>query len=299
MKRTRVRGNGLLVVSFLLPAIALYSLFFAFPVIRALVVSLFDWNGFSGDMKFVGLANFINITQDSLFWEAIGRTLIISVGGGVLLFGLVLFLGGVLLRPLRFKRVFRAILFFPVVLPGIAVGIIWAFVYNYDWGPVSGVAGALGLEDLQGPWLAPDRIIPALTVAVVWTYAGYYLLLVLAGIDRVPRDLLEAARLDGASEWTTYRRVVLPMVGDVMDIALILWIVGSLRIFDVIAAITLPMPSTSTYTLSIYVWSQTVGGDPPVFRLGYGTALGVILLALAILGAGLSRLRGSRQRIEF
>jgi len=299
MKRSRVRGNGLLVVSFLLPAIALYSLFFAFPVIRALVVSLFDWNGFSGDMKFVGLANFINITQDSLFWEAIGRTLIISVGGGVLLFGLVLFLGGVLLRPLRFKRVFRAILFFPVVLPGIAVGIIWAFVYNYDWGPVSGVAGALGLEDLQGPWLAPDRIIPALTVAVVWTYAGYYLLLVLAGIDRVPRDLLEAARLDGASEWTTYRRVVLPMVGDVMDIALILWIVGSLRIFDVIAAITLPMPSTSTYTLSIYVWSQTVGGDPPVFRLGYGTALGVILLALAILGAGLSRLRGSRQRIEF
>jgi raffinose/stachyose/melibiose transport system permease protein len=299
VKRSRRIENGVLAAAFLLPAIALYSLFFAFPVVRALVVSLFDWNGFSAGMEFVGLANFANIAQDSLFWEAIGRTLIISVGGGVLLFGLVLFLGGVLLRPLRFKRIFRAILFFPVVLPGIAVGIIWAFVYNYDWGPVSGVAGALGLEFLQGPWLSPDRIIPALTVAVVWTYAGYYLLLVLAGIDRVPRDLLEAARIDGAGEWTTYRRVVLPMVRDVMDIALILWIVGSLRIFDVIAAITLPMPSTSTYTLSIYVWSQTVGGDPPVFRLGYGTALGVVLLALAIIGAGLSRFRGSRQRIEY
>lgn len=299
MKRSRRLGNRILIVTFLLPAIALYSVFFMFPVVRALVVSLFVWNGWTADMTFVGLENFANMTQDSLFWEAIGRTLIISVGGGLLLFGLVLFLGGVLLRPLRFKRAFRAVLFFPVVLPGIAVGIIWAFVYNYDWGPVSGAAGAVGLEALRGPWLAPDRIIPALTVAVVWTYAGYYLLLVLAGIDRVPRDLLEAARLDGAGEWTTYRRVVLPVVGDVLDIALILWIVGSLRIFDVIAAITLPMPSPTTYTLSIYVWAQTVGGDPPAFRLGYGTALGVVLLALAMTGAAVSRLRGPRQRIEF
>lgn len=299
MKRRRVLGNRLFVVAFLLPAVALYTVFFMFPVARALVISLYDWNGFSAGMKFVGLENFADIVQDSLFWASIGRTLFISVVGGILLFGLVLFLGGVLLRPLRFKRVYRAILFFPVVLPGIAVGIIWAFVYNYDWGPLSGLGAVLGLEFLQGPWLAPDRLIPALTVAVVWTWAGYYLILVLAGIDRVPRELLEAARLDGAGEWTTYRRVVLPMVREILDIALILWIVGSLRIFDVIAAITLPMPPTGTYTLSIYVWAQTVGGDPPVFRLGYGTALGVVLLILVMVGAGIGRIRGRAPSIEY
>jgi ABC-type sugar transport system permease subunit len=215
------------------------------------------------------------------------------------LFGSVLFFAGALLRPLRGKRLLRAVLFFPVVLPGIAIGVMWQFFYNYDWGPLSGALRATGIEALDRPLLAPDTIIAALTVAIIWTYAGYYLVLLLAAIDRIPRDLLEAARIDGAGEWLIYRRIVLPLVNDVLLVAMVLWIIGSLRIFDVIAAITLPAPPIGTYTISIYIWAVSVGGSTPIFRLGYGTALGVVLLGMVLLGVGVARLLGRRETVQY
>jgi ABC-type sugar transport system permease subunit len=288
-----------MIIGFLAPALFVYSLFFVYPAIRAVFASLFDWTGFGSKMRFIGLDNYREIATDAVFWQALGRTLFISVVGGIVMFSLALFFGGILLRPLRGKRFFRAILFFPVVLPGIAIGVMWQFLYNYDWGPVSSVIRGLGLTELDRPWLAPDTIIAALTVAIVWTYAGYYLVLMLAAIDRVPRDLLEAARIDGAGEWTIYRRVVLPLVRDVLLVALILWVIGSLKIFDVIAAVTLPNPPVGTYTLSIYIWAESIAGKPPIFRLGYGTAIGVVLLILVVSGVAISRLIGSRDSVEY
>ena len=288
-----------MVAMFLLPALLLYTTFFVFPALRAIYVSLFDWTGFGSAMRFVGLDNYHEIARDPVFREALGRTLFISIAGGLFMFGTVLFFAGALLRPLRGKRFLRAVLFFPVVLPGIAIGVMWQFFYNYDWGPLSGALRATGIDALDRPLLAPNTIIAALTVAIVWTYAGYYLVLMLAAIDRIPRDLLEAARIDGAGEWRIYRSVVMPLVNDVLLVALVLWVIGSLRIFDVIAAITLPAPPIGTYTLSIYIWAVSVGGSTPIFRLGYGTALGVVLLGMVLLGVLAARLIGRRESVQY
>jgi ABC-type sugar transport system permease subunit len=288
-----------MIVGFLLPALIVYSLFFVYPAVRAVFISLFDWTGFGPTMRFVGLENYREIATDGVFWQALGRTLFISVIGGIVLFSVALFFGGVLLRPLRGKRFFRAVLFFPVVLPGIAIGVMWQFFYNYDWGPLSSIIRGVGLSGLDKPFLAPDTLLAALTVTIVWTYAGFYLVLMLAAIDRVPRDLLEAGRIDGAGEWTIYLRVVLPLVRDVLLVALVLWVIGSLKIFDVIAAVTLPTPPVGTYTLSIYIWAESIAGRPPIFRLGYGTALGVVLLILVVSGVAISRFLGSRETVEY
>lgn len=293
------QGRRRLVVPFVLPALLLYSVFFMYPAFRAFWVSLHDWTGFGSSMAFVGLGNYREMLRDSLFWASFRRTLIISVGGGIGIFGLAILFAGMLQRKLRGDRFFRAVLFFPIVIPGVGIGLIWQFIYNNQWGPLSNILELTGLEMLDRTWLGPDYIIQSLTVAVIWTYVGYYMVILRAGMDKIPPTFYEAARLDGASEWMMFFRITLPMIWDVLVIALVLWVVGSLKIFDIIAATTFPSPPQSTYTLTIYIWTQAVGSYTPVYRLGYATALGVVLLVMIVTVVAVVRLVTRREAIEY
>ncbi len=186
-----------------------------------------------------------------------------------------------------------------IVVPGIGLGLIWQFIYNNSWGPLSGFLKLVGLSSLDRTWLGPQLIIPCLTVAIVWTYVGYYLVILLAGIDKIPPTFFEAAVLDGASEWKKFTSITLPMIWDVMVVALLLWTIGSLKIFDLIAATIFPAPSTSAYTITIYIWSQAIGVYTPVFRLGYATALGVVLLAMVLVSVAVVRFLTRSEAIEY
>lgn len=292
-------GRSRMVIPFILPALALYTLFFVYPAIQAFWVSLHDWTGFGKQMVYIGLGNYREMLHDSIFWASLGRTLIITVVGGVLIFGVAIFLSATMSRGIKGKKFFRALIFFPQVIPGIGLGLIWQFLYNNSWGPISGILKLLHLEVLDRTWLAPDLIIQSLTVAIVWSYVGYYVVLLMAGIDKIPPTFYEAARLDGATEWGTFFKITLPMVWDVLVIALVLWVIGSLKIFDIIIATTFPLPPISTYTLTIYTWVMAVGAYTPVYRLGYATALGVVLLLLVVIGVGVIRLVTKREAIEY
>ncbi len=292
-------GRSRMVIPFILPALVLYTLFFVYPAVQAFWVSLHDWTGFGKQMVYIGLGNYQEMLKDSIFWASLGRTLIITVVGGVLIFGLAIFLSATMSRGLKGKKFFRALIFFPQVIPGIGLGLIWQFLYNSSWGPISGILKVLHLEALDRTWLAPDLIIQSLTVAIVWSYVGYYVVLLMAGIDKIPPTFYEAAKLDGASEWGTFFKITLPMVWDVLVIALVLWVIGSLKIFDIIIATTFPLPPIATYTLTIYTWVMAVGAYTPVYRLGYATALGVVLLLLVVIGVGVIRLITRREAIEY
>jgi ABC-type sugar transport system permease subunit len=287
------------VIPFVLPALILYSLFFVFPAARAFWVSMHDWTGFGSNMVYIGLGNYKEMLKDSIFWDSLKRTLIISLGGGIGIFLLAFFFAAVLQRPLRGKKFFRSLIFFPMVVPGIGLGLIWQFLYNNQWGPITGLLELLGLEALDRAWLAPDYIIQALTVAIIWTFVGYYMVLLMAGIDKIPITYYEAAIIDGASEWKMFFAITIPMIWDVLVVALVLWMIGSLKIFDIIVATTFPAPPTSTFTLTIYIWAQAVGTYTPVFRLGYATALGVILLFLVIIAVGIIRVLTRREAVEY
>ncbi len=293
------QGRQRLVFPFILPALILYSLFFVFPAIRAFWVSLHNWTGFGSNMAYIGLGNYGEMLKDSIFWGALSRTLVISIGGGVGIFVLAFFFAAVLQRNLRGKKFFRALIFFPMVVPGVGLGLIWQFLYNNNWGPLSSFLELVGLEVLDRTWLGPDYIVQSLTFAVIWTYVGYYMVMLMAGIDKIPPTYYEAGVLDGASEWKMFFTITLPMIWDVLVIALILWMIGSLKIFDLIVATTFPAPPTSTYTLTIYIWAQAVGTYTPVFRLGYATALGVVLLLLVVITVGIIRFVTRREAIEY
>jgi len=293
------RGRQRLVIPFILPALVLYSVFFVYPAIRAFWVSLHDWSGFGGNMVYIGLGNYREMLKDTVFGGALKRTLIISFGGGAGIFALALFLSAIFQRNLRGKKFFRALIFFPMVVPGFGLGLIWQFIYNNSWGPLSGFLQLVGLESLDRVWLGPDYIVQSLTVAVIWTYVGYYMIMLMAGIDKIPPPYYEAATLDGASEWKMFFTITLPMIWDVLVVALVLWMIGSLKIFDLIIATTFPAPPASTYTLTIYIWSQAVGTYTPVFRLGYATALGVVLLLMVVVAVGIVRFVTRREAIEY
>jgi len=293
------RGRQRLVAPFILPALVMYTVFFVYPAVRALWVSLHDWSGYGGNMVYIGLGNYREMLKDTVFRAALERTLVISVGGGIAIFVLALFFAAVLQRNLRGKKFFRTLIFFPMVVPGVGLGLIWQFMYNNSWGPLSALLELVGLEVLDRVWLGPDHIIQSLTAAIVWTYVGYYMVILLAGIDKIPPTYYEAAFLDGASEWKMFFTITLPMIWDVFVVALVLWTIGSLKIFDLIAATTFPAPATSTYTMTIYIWAEAVGVYTPVFRLGYATSLGVVLLIMVVFAVGVVRFLTRREAIEY
>jgi len=293
------RGRRKIVIPFLLPAFLVYTVFFVYPAIKAIWVSLFNWTGFGSKMVYIGLGNYQEMLHDSLFWDSVKQTFIITIPGGIGIFALALFFSAILHRNIRGKKFFRALLFFPMVIPGVGVGLIWQFIYNNSWGPLSGLLNFLGLGRLDQIWLGPDTIIKSLTFAIIWTFVGYYVVILMAGIDKIPPTFYEAAIIDGASEWRMFFTIVIPMIWDVLVIAVILWVVGSLKIFDIIAATTFPDPPTSSYTITIYIWSQAVGTYTPVYRLGYATALGVALLAMIVISVVIIRLVTRREAIEY
>jgi len=292
-------GRRKVILPFLLPAFLVYTIVFIYPAMDALRVSLHTWNGFSEQMTFIGLGNYRRMLNDPTFWTALRNTAIIAFVGGLGIFALALFFSAILQRNIKGKKFFRALLFFPVVLPGVGVGLIWQFVYNNQWGPLSSGLRAVGLGALDATWLGPELIIRSLTIAVIWTYVGFYLVILMAGMDKIPVSFYEAARLDGASEWRVFRSITIPMVWDVMVVAMVLWLISALKIFDLIVATTFPSPPRSSYTLTIYVWERAVGAYTPVYQLGYGTALGVALLILVLVCVAVLRTITRREAIEY
>jgi ABC-type sugar transport system permease subunit len=304
-KRKRMRGHvgragrRKVVLPFVLPALLIYSAIFVYPAIRALWISLHEWNGFAEEATFIGFGNYTRMLEDSTFWSALGNTLLITVAGGAGIFLLAFFFSAVMQRDIPGKKIFRAIAFFPVILPGVGVGVIWQFLYNTEWGPISAALRGAGLGFLDKVWLAPENIVSSLTVAVIWTYVGYYLIILLAGIDKIPPTYFEAARMDGASEWRVFRSVTIPMVWDVLVVAIVLWIISALKIFDLIIATTYPSPPRGSFTLTVYVWERAIGMYSPVYQLGYATALGVILLILVVVFVAVTRLVTRREALEY
>ena len=292
-------GRRKIVLPFLLPAIAVYTAFFVWPALQALWISLHDWNGFKAKMIYIGFGNFTKMFGDSTFWASLKNTLFITFVGGAFIFALVFFFAGSLQRHIRGKKFFRAVIFFPVIVPGVGIGLIWQFVYNKDWGPLTAGLKAVGLGSLAKGWLAPENIISSLTVAVIWTFVGYYLVILLAGIEKIPATYFEAARIDGASEWRIFWRITIPMVWDVLVTAIVLWVISALKVFDIIIATTYPSPPRSSYTLTVYVWERAVGMYNPVFQLGYATALGVVLLVLVVVSVAIIRGVMRREVLEY
>lgn len=195
-----MRISNRFILAFLFPASALYLFFFIIPALQALQYSLFDWSGFGSDKQFIGLANFQELMNDRLFWKSMGNTIGIMIIGGIIIFALAFIMTMMISSGIRGKKFFRGIIFLPNIIAVIAITTMLGYFYTPNNGLLAAVFRTIGMPDMaKFPWLGPDTIFAAMMIGIIWIEVGFYLVLLLAGVDKIPPDFFESAKLDGAN----------------------------------------------------------------------------------------------------
>ena len=277
---------------FAAPALAVYTLVVLYPSIAGAAYAFTDWKGLGG-ASWVGLENFKNLFTDAQSFGALKNTVkltvfIVVVQNGI---GLLLALG--VHTAIKSRYLLRTILFAPAVVAPIVIAFLWKYMFNPapDAG-LNGLFGFFGLDFLQQDWLGdPGVALWAVGLTVVWQFAGYSMVIFLAALQGIPKDLEEAAALDGAGRWQRFRHIVLPLIAPAMTINLTLSTIGGLKLFDQVFAITGGGPGYSTETLSTLIYKQAF-----VFgQFGYSTAVALVL-ALLVSGLALIQMRYLQSR---
>ena len=276
------------VALFLTPALLFYLLFIVYPLLQSLVFGFFkvDILGGEATYQFIGLDNFRAVMEDPVFWQSARNTLIWAVTSPFLEIPVALLLALYLQRGNHLSKLLRVLWFMPVLLPQIVVGIIWAWIYNSEWGALNAVLNAIGLESWARAWLGhPDTALPALIVVTTWTWIGFNMIILLAAVCSIPKDLLEAARLDGASPFQLLTRVIVPLIKPVIGNLMILCFIGKMKVFDLIWATTQGGPMWATETVATYTVKRAFYWN--TFEKGYPSAMAtmwfVIILVISIL----------------
>lgn len=280
---TRAR---LATASMVLPALALFVVMIVIPVGLSVYLSLTDWDGYSADPGFVGLGNYFRLFRVSEVLTAAVTTLIIAGAGTVLLNALGLGFAMLVHRKSRLNSTLRAVLFYPHVLSALVVGFLWSALLGTT-GVVNTFVTEAGGEVL--PFLSdPTWARTTLIGVIVWFGFGVNLVLYIAGLQTVPQDLVEAAQIDGASRWQTFRHLTLPSLAPVVTVNIVLSLVTLLKTYDIVVSLTGGGPAGSTQTAAYLILSDSFGNS----ALGFGSAQSVVLMVVTgLLALTVSRLR--------
>jgi raffinose/stachyose/melibiose transport system permease protein len=276
--RANANPGGLVTaLIFLPPALLLFTLFVILPIGEAAWYGFFNWNGMGTLDRFIDLRNYVQAIGHSVFQRAfVNNLLIIAISLGVQL-PLALALAMLLADRFTGAVAFRMIFFLPFILADVAAGLIFRFMFDGDFGPLSYFIQWLGFAPYH---LLADRdlaIVAVLTV-IVWKYFGFHMMLYIAGLQSIDRNLYEAADIDGATSWQRFRYVTIPQLAPMIRISIFFALVGSLQVFDVIVPLTGGGPLNSTHTMVSYLYTFGVGR----MRVGFGSAVGVILFAICV-----------------
>lgn len=273
------RQKRKLLLPFLLPALLLYGVFFLYPAAKTFHVALTDWNGITPNLPFVGLDNFRELADDPIFRGTIRNTAVFTVLGAIILFPLALFLAFATSEKVFGARTFRFIILAPVALSVATAALLWKFALNPNFGLVNGLLGAVNLEEWSRPWLGMESTaMIAVVLATIWHGVGIWMIFFAAAISRVPQELKEAARIDGASSWRIFRHIVFPLIWDVTRILIVLWIIGALQAFAFIFAMTGGGPFNATNVFGTYLYNSAFVES----RFGYGAAIAVVMFGLIL-----------------
>jgi raffinose/stachyose/melibiose transport system permease protein len=271
-------GRTLTIVLFLLPALALFTVFVVYPVFQAAYYSVWKWNGLGPLKNFVGIENYISIVNDKVFLTALKNNLFILVLSLVLQLPFSLGLALMVGRRLRGRAFFRLIFFLPYVLSEVITGLIWSFIYNPDFGLLNTFIKFVNPAFEGAVWLGYDTVMPAIFAVITWKFFGFHLMLYVAGLQEIPPEIEEAALIDGATGGQAIRYVTLPMLGSTIRLSVYLSVLGSLQFFDLIWVMTLGGPVNASETMATYM----VKFGFQKFQLSYGSAVAVILFLLCL-----------------
>jgi N-acetylglucosamine transport system permease protein len=274
-----------LIIPFLLPAVFLYGLFVVYPYAQAFYFSLTSWRGVSANRPFVGLENYQRLWEDERFREALTRN-------GQLLIVLPLFTIVIALtfaalfaqgrQAVRGAGFYRIVFFFPQVIPAVIIGILWQYVYTPNIGLLNGVLRAVGLDSLTRAWATDTAtVLWAIVAVAIWSSVGFYMVIFLAAMQTIPSSFYEAAILDGASSWTSFKDITFPLIWETVRTAIIYLAIIALDFFILVVVIAGGSTTTGAQraeVTAVYLYNQAFTNS----RWGYASAIGVVLLLLTL-----------------
>ncbi len=291
---------------FLTPAVLSYLAVFLYPTARTALMSLFDVANITDSLsiwRFVGLENYRTLFTESLFMTSMKNIAGIWFYGGIGIFTVSLLFAVILTSGVRFKSFFRAVVYLPNVISAVAMGTMWIhYVYNAKYGLFKTVFGALGLESLSNiQWTAPDNVFGSLIVAYSFGMVGYFMLIFMAGIEKIPADFFEAATLEGAGAVRKFRSITFPLLKDVIRTNIVLWSINAVGFF-VWSQIFSPLtPEMGTVTPMVYMYQTVFGASTVVTdrNVGAGAAVGVVLTGIVILSFVATNLLFRDEKLEY
>jgi len=263
---------------FILPTLVIFTVFVVFPVLFTFYVSFHDWPLLTGpgqERAYLGLDNYRRVVTDPDFRKSFWNT-VYYVGGSVPT-GMLLSLAMALLlnTGLRGMTWYRTSFFTPVVTAGVAVGLLWRWVFNTDYGLLNYALHGVGLP--TAPWLDSTKLaMPAVIIASVWKGLGWGMVIFLAGLQGIPEHLYEAAKLDGASSWRQFRHITFPLLFPSIFFVLVMSIIGSFQVFDLVYVMTGGGPLHATDVVIFYLYQYAFQR----FQLGYAAAVSYVLFAV-------------------
>lgn len=286
MSRLHTRGartdrphapRGRAINLFYAPAILVLIIFTLYPLISGFALSLTNWDGYNPDKTFVGLSNYVTMLKDSNFRVVLANTFIYGIGSTII--QQVLGLGLALLLNTRIKgrNVIRAIIYLPALVSAVIMGTMYYFVFQYQQGALNSILVALGFDRVV--WFDNPHVAVAIVVIVnSIQYVGTSMIIYLAGLQGINREVVEAAELDGASGWKMFRNITLPMLMPAFSTSVVLNLIGGLKLYDVIQVLTGGGPGYATNSVSTYI-SLTYFNNQ---NAGYASAIGVVLFAVIV-----------------
>ncbi|WP_342561145.1 sugar ABC transporter permease [Paenibacillus sp. FSL R7-0345] len=269
---------------FVLPCLLLYVCLVFIPILVSVYTGLLKWDGLSA-ATFIGLGNFKDMFfNDPVFWPSVKRTLLYAVASMVEI-PLCLLMAVLLNRYLRRGNTLVSIYFTPVILSVVIIGQLWKTVYNPTsmGGMLNGVLVSLGLDSWTHNWLTEPQIaMYALYFVSLWQYFGYHLLIQYTGVQNIPDELYEAAKIDGADGFKADRYITLPLIVPIFKISIVLAFIGSLQAFDLVMVMTAGGPAHATDVISTHMYNSSFGS----FKYGYGSAIATFLVAVCLVFTG-------------
>ena len=269
------------------PGIIWYIFAVILPLFSSLWYSFFSFRGMGID-KFVGLANYAELIYDKIFWQSLKNNVTITILCIVGQIGIALLFAAMLnMKMVKFKNLHRSVIFFPGVLSAVIIGFIWTMMYNKDYGLINFFLEKLNLEFLILPWLDnPKHVIYFVSIPLIWQYIGYYMVIIMAGMSAISKEVYEMAEIDGVTTWGKMVYITIPLIKDTLMVCLILCISGNMQVFDHILVMTEGGPGTSSMVMAILAYNKTFEQG----RIAYGNTISIGILIISLFFIVVSKL---------
>jgi raffinose/stachyose/melibiose transport system permease protein len=280
-RRQRSWRRRLFIGFFICPALLLILIFAYWPIVSTLHYSFNSWNGLSKTLTWVGFDNYLRLFKDANFYTSLKNNLAVIAVSLMIQLPLSFFTAYIVfIVKNKWSELAKVIFYIPSILSMVMIGLLWRFIYDYQNGTVNAFLKAIRLPGLTHVWLTDvQTALGAILVVVVWTYFGYHCVIHSAGLNSLPIEILEAAKIDGAKGFLLIRTVIVPMLSEVIRVTLIISLVGSFQLFDLIWILTGGGPFHRTDVLATYMYNRAFQAR----EFGYGSAIAVIILVCALI----------------